>query len=140
MAMRTERITAAPVAAESPKPQPPAQLGDFAILKRLAHDYLKHRWLSVSAAVACMIVTSGMTAMLAELTDPISKKIFLQHNNSMMVVATLVLAIVGVVAIRALSTFGNDYILNSIAERVVSEVQRDMFRSQIQLDLGAVNE
>lgn len=131
--------------APTPAPAKPttskkADLGDFAILARLAREYLGHRWPVLGAAIACMIITSGMTAALAELTDPISKKIFLEPNTSMVVVLGLVSAIVGVVAIRALTTFGNDFILNTIAERVVSEVQRDMFRSQIQLDLGAINE
>jgi subfamily B ATP-binding cassette protein MsbA len=112
--------------------------GDLAILARLARDYLGRRYLAVGAAIACMILTSSMTGLLAELLDPASKKIFLEKNAGMVVVITF--GIVAVVAVRALTSFGEQFILNSIAERVVSDVQRDMFRSQIQLDIGAMNE
>ena len=49
------------------------------------------------------------------------------------------LVILGIVALRAVTTFGQDAMLNTIAERIVAAVQRDMFRSQIRLDIGAVN-
>jgi len=127
----------APTQTESPRPDLTPR-GDFAILGRLAHDYLGHRYLAVGAAIACMIITSSMTGLLAELLDPASKRIFLDKDAAMVVVITL--GIVAVVAVRALTSFGEQFILNSIAERVVSEVQRDMFRSQVQLDIGAVNE
>jgi subfamily B ATP-binding cassette protein MsbA len=132
-------IAAPPVPAqpESLKPAPKPR-GDFAILARLARDYLGHRYLAVAAAIACMITTSSMTGLLAELLDPASKRIFLDKDAGMVVVITL--GIVAVVAVRALTSFGEQFILSSIAERVVSEVQRDMFRSQVQLDIGAVNE
>jgi subfamily B ATP-binding cassette protein MsbA len=131
-----------PGAIEAPAPAETAPAAkprsDFAILARLARDYLGHRWLVVGAAIACMITTSSMTALLAEVIDPAIKKIFLERNAAM--VEVIVLAFVGIVAVRALTAFGTDYILNTIAERVVSEVQRDMFRSQIRLDIGTMNE
>ena len=112
--------------------------GDFAILARLARDYLGHRYLVLAAAIACMVATSSMNGALAWLLDPASKKIFLDKDAAMVLAITL--AIVGVVAIRSFTNFGEQFILNSIAERVVSEVQRDMFRSQIQLDIGTLNQ
>src|ERR1700733_4703597 len=72
--------------------------GDFAILARLARDYLGHRYLAVGAAVSCMITTSSMNGALAYLADPFSKKIFLDKDASM--VAILSIAIVVVVAVR----------------------------------------
>ncbi|MGD0192347.1 MAG: ABC transporter transmembrane domain-containing protein [Rhizomicrobium sp.] len=112
--------------------------GDFAILARLARDYLGHRYLTVGAALACMITTSSMTGLLPALLQPAIKDTFIKKDPSL--VRFVVLEIVAVVCLRAISGFGNEYIMNSIAERVVSEVQRDMFRSQIRLDIGALNE
>jgi subfamily B ATP-binding cassette protein MsbA len=108
------------------------------VLTRLARDYLGHRYLTLGAAVFCMTVTSSMNGALAWLLDPASRKIFLEKDSGMVVGITL--AIMAVVAVRAITSFGEQYILNAIAERVVSEVQRDMFRSQISLDIGALQE
>jgi subfamily B ATP-binding cassette protein MsbA len=139
MAVPTDNVNAAMTATVSPpRPRKPARSGDVAVLMRLARDYLGHRYLAVGAAVFCMIMTSSMTGALTWLLDPASRKIFLEKDSGM--VAAITLAIVAVVAVRAVTSFGEQYILNAIAERVVSEVQRDMFRSQIRLDIGVLQE
>ncbi len=126
-------VTAAP----APTPGKPAPSNDLAVLMRLARDYLGYRTLSLAAAVFCMITTSSMNGALAWLLDPASRKIFIEKDSSM--VAAITLAIVAVVTLRAVTSFAEQYILNSLAERVVSDVQRDMFKSQIRLDIGALH-
>jgi subfamily B ATP-binding cassette protein MsbA len=138
MAISTDSISIAVAAAPAPTPGKPAHSNDLAVLARLARDYLGHRTLSLAAAVFCMITTSSMNGALAWLLDPASRKIFLEKDSTM--VAAITLAIVAVVTVRAVTSFGEQYILNSLAERVVSDVQRDMFKSQIRLDIGALHD
>jgi subfamily B ATP-binding cassette protein MsbA len=114
--------------------------GDFAILYRLARDYLGHRWLVLGASVACMLTYSSMNGVMAYLFDPASKKIFLDKHVQLATVVAFTLAIVGVMVIRSLSNFGEQFIINSVAEKVIADLQKDMFASQIELDLGAMNE
>lgn len=127
--------TAAP-----PVPKEPAQATDLAVLTRLARDYLGHRVLTLAAAVFCMIATSSMSGVLAWLLDPASRKIFLDKDSTMAAVGGITLAIVAIVTIRSVASFGQQYILNSLAERVVADIQRDMFKSQISLDIGALHD
>lgn len=128
------RVTVAPSIADATATR---QAGDLAILRRLARDYLGRRWVAVATAFACMIVTSATTGALAYLFDPASRLIFLERNAAM--VTIMPLTILAVVAARAMSSFGEQFILNSLAERLIADVQRDMFRSQVHLDLGDVN-
>ena len=139
MATRFENMTAktAP-AAQSPSGAASGnRAGDFAIIRRLFRDYMGGHWVALGMAAACMILASGLNGTLAYVTDPATKAIFLDKNAAMLVVIPLV--ILAIVLVRALSTFGQDALLNTIAERIVAAVQRDMFRSQIRLDIGAVN-
>ena len=113
-------------------------LNDFGIIARLLHDYMRRRWNRLVLAVICMVVTAGMNGALAWLLDPAIKHIFLENNARMLPVITA--AIAGVVALRAIASFGEQYTLSNLAERVVADVQRDMFRSQIRLDIATLGD
>src|SRR5438552_1017296 len=119
-------------------PMMPGDLRDFAIIHRLLHDYMRRRWSRLVLAGVCMIVTAAMNGVLAWLLDPAIKHIFLENNAKMLPVITA--AIAGVVALRAVASFGEQYTLSNLAERLVADVQRDMFRSQIRLDIATLND
>ena len=116
----------------------PGDMHDFAIIGRLLHHYMRRRWNRLLLAAVCMIVTAAMNGVLAWLLDPAIKQIFLDNNARMLPVITA--AIAGVVALRAVASFGEQYTLSNLAERVVADVQRDMFRSQIRLDIATLND
>lgn len=114
------------------------QLSDWAIIKRLVRDYLGHRYAALAIAALCMVTVAALSGALAYLLDPITNFIFLQKRAGLL--APLALVVVGVVAVRAIATFGQDNIINGIAERIVSDVQRDMFHSQVGQDIAALND
>ncbi|HWE05311.1 MAG TPA: ABC transporter ATP-binding protein [Rhizomicrobium sp.] len=116
----------------------PADAHDFAIIQRLLRDYMGRRWNRLALAAACMLTTAGMSGVLAWLLDPATRQLFLENNPRMLLIIPL--AIVGVVALRAATAFGEQYVLNNVAERVVADVQRDMFSSQVRLDIATLNE
>jgi len=113
-------------------------MGDFRIIHRLVRDYMSHQWAWIAFAVVCMLVTAATTGGVALLIDPTVKYIFLQKNREMLMLIPL--AAVGIVMLRALSAYGADSTINTVGERIVAAVQRDMFRSQVQLDLAAGEE
>ncbi|HTT81936.1 MAG TPA: ABC transporter transmembrane domain-containing protein, partial [Rhizomicrobium sp.] len=119
-------------------PRSKVELGDFAIIRRLLRDYMGRRWNRLMLAAFCMITTATMNGVLMWLLDPATKQIFLDNNARMLPIISL--AIVGVVVLRAVTGFGEQYILNNVAERVVAYVQRDMFASQIRLDIATLND
>ncbi|MBV9063696.1 MAG: ABC transporter ATP-binding protein [Alphaproteobacteria bacterium] len=110
---------------------------DWRIIRRLVRDYLGRQWAALSIAAVCMIIAAGTNGALAAILNPAIKKIFLDKVPHMLV--TIPLEIMGIVLLRAISGFGEQYFTNSTAERIVAAVQRDMFRSQITLDLGSLN-
>jgi ATP-binding cassette, subfamily B, bacterial MsbA len=127
----------ADIAFAAVKARPAKRFGDMAIIRRLLRNYLGRHWLLLALGIVCMIVSAAMQGELAGLINPAIKKIFLQKHADQLIVIPL--EIMGVIVVRAISGFGEQSIINSIAERIVAAVQRDMFRSQIRLDLGALN-
>ncbi len=115
----------------------PGNSGDLSAVARLIRVYMTGHWGALALAAFCMVITSVMTAALAWIIDPAIKEIFLDKNSHMVLV--LPLGVLAVIAVRAVAGFGQDSILNAIAERIVALAQRDMFASQIGLDIGAQN-
>ncbi len=127
--------------ASSPAPVPavkPRGLNDYAIIRRFAEDYLLRRWPRLLLALVCMVLVAATTAAMASLLGPVIKKIFLQKDFHMLVILPIIT--IAVVTVRALSTFFQDTILTGTAERVIADIQRDMFQSQVRLDIAALNE
>jgi subfamily B ATP-binding cassette protein MsbA len=130
----------------SPTLHPPSRLerrarntraGDFRIIRRLLHDYLGKQWVALTIAGVCMVITAATNGALAAILNPAIKKIFLDKVPHMLV--TIPLEIMAIVLLRAVTGFGEQYFATSTAERIIASVQRDMFRSQIRLDLGSLN-
>ncbi len=120
-----------------PRTNEAQRLGDYAVIRRLVRDYLGRRYLLLAASIACMVLAAAMSAVLPLLLGPVVKKIFLAKDLHMLVV--LPLAVVTAVTVRAFASFGQDAILTGLSEIVIADVQMDMFRSQIRLDIAALN-
>ncbi|HVT26327.1 MAG TPA: ABC transporter ATP-binding protein [Rhizomicrobium sp.] len=122
-------------------PRAPARaavpMGNLAIVRRLVGGYLKGQWGTLMVAVACMIVTAGMTAALSWLLDPAIKLIFLDKRADMLTLIPL--AVLGVIVARALTTFVQQALVDTVGERAVAAVQRDLFDSLVHGDLASLN-
>ncbi|MBI3676938.1 MAG: ABC transporter ATP-binding protein [Proteobacteria bacterium] len=123
-----------PAVTQTPAPH---SASDGSIIRRLARDYLVGQRGVLLLAFLCMGVTAAMNGAFAWVLDPVIKKVFLDKNTTELLL--ICVGIVGIVAVRAVASFGQEALLNSIAERIVAFTQRDMFRSQIKLDIGALN-
>jgi subfamily B ATP-binding cassette protein MsbA len=131
MNLRPDNLTAAaPALPANPR-------GDLAISRRLLRDYIGNRWVLLSFGVACMVLSAAMNGALAGIINPAIKRIFILKHSADLI--RIPLEIMAVIILRAAASFGEQSITNTIAERISADVQRDMFRSQIRLDIGGLN-
>ncbi|HEY1961095.1 MAG TPA: ABC transporter ATP-binding protein [Rhizomicrobium sp.] len=140
MTVHPQDLTSKPVPAHDRVPaerRKQRQPADSRIVLRLLRHYLGEHWVALSIAIFCMVVTAATNGALAAILNPAIKKIFLDKVPHMLV--TIPLEILGIVLLRAVTGFGEQYFTNSTGERIVAAVQRDMFRSQIRLDLSSLN-
>ncbi len=120
-----------------PRARAAVPMGNLAIVRRLVRGYLKGQWGTLLIAVTCMIVTAGMTAALSWLLDPAIKLIFLDKRSDMLTLIPL--AVLGVIVARAVTTFIQQALVDTVGERAVAAVQRDLFKSLVHSDLAALN-
>jgi subfamily B ATP-binding cassette protein MsbA len=120
------------------KPRPErAPGGDGAIIRRLLRDYIGNQWGLLAIGIFCMVISAAMTGMMAGLINPAIKRVFLLKHADQFVIIPL--EYMAVIIVRAFASFGEQSITNTIAERISADIQRDMFKSQIRLDLGGLN-
>jgi len=129
-------MTAEPVPTKPPV-APLAARTSFVIIERLFRDYVRRQWKTLWPAVAGMAVTAAMTGLLAWLTDPAIKYLFLEKDNRMLI--AIPLAILGVVVVRAVAQFIQQSLMDTVGERAVAESQHDMMRALVHQDLGTLN-
>jgi subfamily B ATP-binding cassette protein MsbA len=84
-----------------------------------------------------MLLSAATTSALAYLVRPAIDLIFVDRRADMLV--AIPIAIVVVVVLRSLAGFGEQALINGLAEKVIAATQRDMFRSQVRLDLTSLN-
>jgi len=126
-------------AARVPAAGPPRVLdtGNTAVIRRLFHDYIRGQWLIFSAAIACMIVTSAASGTFPFVVNYTVKHLFLEKQSSMLAIVPL--AVIALMTVRAISWYGQQTLIDSVGERVVTATQRDMFDHLIRRDLASLN-
>jgi ATP-binding cassette, subfamily B, bacterial MsbA len=101
---------------------------------RIFDAYLKPRWASLAAAMGCAAVVGGLTATLAWLLDPAVKQLFIDRNPRALLIIPL--AIAGVALVRALAQIGQARLVNGVGNRMVGQVQADLFSGLVRADLA----
>src|SRR4051812_18919252 len=108
-----------------------------AVIRRLLGDYVGRRWGLLFLAVACMLATSAVSGLVPLLLNLEVKLIFLRHQAEMLLPMSL--AVMGVVAARAVSLFFGRMWLDSLGEKTVAAAQGQMFSRLIRRDLADLN-
>ena len=111
--------------------------GSFTVVRRLFHDYVQAQWVMFSVAIACMIVTSAASGLIPLIVDYAVKHLFIEKQSATLVLVPL--AVIVIMTTRAVSWYGQQTLIDSIGERVVTAAQRDMFDRLIRRDLVSLN-
>ena len=107
------------------------------IIRRLLRDYVRGHWGLLLLAILCMLLTSAVSGLVPHLLNLVVKLVFMRQQAEMLL--PLSLAVVGVVAFRAVSQFFGRMTLDSVGEKTVAAAQREMFSRLINRDLADLN-
>ena len=131
---KTERILNTPSTTPPAKPAKPEMTASMPLMKRMAKTYIRPYLPKVFLAMLLMFVTAAMTGAMAKLMEPIIDKVFSEKNSAMLLpVAATVLT---VFVLRGAAMYGQTVLMNTLSQRVVSDMQRDLFSHLIRSDLA----
>ena len=112
-------------------------MNNLEIIKRLYRDYTKKFRYKILLSVFFTLIVAGSTASIAWLLDPAVKKLFVEKNQ------TLLLVIPGFIifsfAMKGLSLYFAKTIMIGVAEDVKALIQKDMSKSLIKADTDFID-
>ena len=106
----------------------------WALLGRLFRDYLRPYIGGFGAAMVFMIMGSAMTATLARMIEPLVNGFSTTHGT--MYHTQVALEVLGIFIGGGLATYFHTVILNQIGQRIVTNVQRQMYGHLLNADLA----
>ncbi len=105
---------------------------NYEILKRLYINYTKKYLNKILVALLFAIILAGSTSSIAYLLDPAIEKIFLNKDESLILLIPCLIIIA--FALKGTSLYGAKVIMINISEEVRKSLQMDMMRSLIKAD------
>ena len=106
-------------------------------LKRLYKSYTKKYVKKIMIAVALSACIAASTSAIAYLLDPAIKKIFIEHDATLMIVIPIFIVLA--FATKGASLYFARIIMIGVAENVKKDVQSDMMRSLINADTQLID-
>ena len=104
------------------------------ILKRLFRDSIRPYSLRLFSSLFFMVIIALCTGATAWLLDPAIDKIFLDKDESMMLLIPI--AIILTLLIKSIATFIQIVLLNGVAQNVIADTQIKLFKKIINADLA----
>ena len=102
------------------------------ILKRLYRDYTKYYIGKIFLAVIFSILVAGSTSATAYLLDPAIDKIFLNRDQSLLILIPFLIIIA--FATKGISLYMAKFLMINVAEEVKKKIQMNMLSSFIKAD------
>ena len=108
------------------------------IVKRLYKSYTKKYLKNIVIAFLFSILLAGSTSSVAYLLDPAIKKLFIEQNQSMIILipSLIVLAF----AIKGASLYLARVIMIGVSEEVKKDIQNDIFSSLLKADTQTIDD
>ena len=112
-------------------------MSDISTLKRLYQNYTKKFVNKILISVFFSLIVAGSTSAIAWLLDPAIKKIFIEKDQTLILVIPF--AIVVAFAAKGFSLYFAKIIMINVAQEVTKNVQVDLVRSLIKVDTQTID-
>ena len=108
--------------------------GTGELVLRLVRGYLLPYKLKLTGAVVCMVLAAASQPLLAWLMEPVVRDIFINRDETMLVLVPL--AIMFIMVIGGGANFGQSVLMNWVGLRIVADLQARTFSHVLGLDLA----
>ena len=107
------------------------------ILKRLYHDYTKKHLKKIIIALLLSVAVAGSTSSIAYLLDPAIKQIFMNKDQTLIIVIPILIVVA--FAVKGLSLYIAKVIMIGVSEEVRKDIQNDIFSSLLKADTQTID-
>lgn len=107
---------------------------NYYILSRIFENYVKKHSRKLIISIICMIIVSATTALNAWMMQPVLDDIFIDKNESLILIIPLAILLIAVV--KGISSYIQSVLMSFVGYRLVADLQNDMFGSLIKCDIS----
>ena len=107
---------------------------NYYILSRIFQNYVKKHSRKLIISIICMIIVSATTALNAWMMQPVLDDIFIDKNESLILIIPLAILLIAVV--KGISSYIQSVLMSFVGYRLVADLQSDMFGSLIKCDIS----
>ena len=107
---------------------------NYYILSRIFENYVKKHSRKLIISIICMIIVSATTALNAWMMQPVLDDIFIDKNESLIMIIPLAILLIAVV--KGISSYIQSVLMSFVGYRLVADLQSDMFGSLIKCDIS----
>ncbi len=107
------------------------------IIKRLYRSYTKKYLKNIFTAFLFSILLAGSTSAVAYLLDPAIKKLFIEQNQSLIIIIPCLIVLA--FAIKGTSLYLARVIMIGVSEEVRKDIQNDIFSSLLKADTQTID-
>ncbi len=112
-------------------------MSDISTLKRLYQNYTKKFVNKILISVFFSLIVAGSTSAIAWLLDPAIKKIFIEKDQTLILIIPF--AIIIAFAAKGISLYFAKLIMINVAQEVTKNVQVDLVKSLIKVDTQTID-
>ncbi len=107
-------------------------------VKRLYFSYTKKYLKNIIIAFTFSILLAGSTSSVAYLLDPAIKKLFIEQNQTLIIIIPCLIVLA--FAIKGASLYLARVIMISVSEEVKKDIQKDIFSSLLKADTQVIDD
>ena len=113
-------------------------MSKFNTVKRLYNSYTKKYLKNILIAFVFSIILAGSTSSVAYLLDPAIEKLFIEQNQSLILIIPFLIILA--FTIKGVSLYLARVIMISVSEEVKKDIQKDIFSSLLKADTQIVDD
>ncbi|HEX2815856.1 MAG TPA: ABC transporter transmembrane domain-containing protein [Phenylobacterium sp.] len=114
----------------------PPELSARALIARVARIYLAPRWKGWITAFLAAIATAFFTTELAQILEPATNDLFINHKPGQLVRLPLMIVAIGLA--RMLASVTSASLINRMGNGVVGDVQVQLFARMVRADIARI--
>ncbi|HEY6084727.1 MAG TPA: ABC transporter transmembrane domain-containing protein, partial [Nitrospira sp.] len=96
--------------------------------------YLRPHRVRLAAAFVCSGLVAAFSGAYAWLVKPVLDEIFINKNESLLLVLPLALFVVSV--LKSAFNYGQNYLMNYVGNQVITDIRQELFGKMIRLPVG----
>jgi ATP-binding cassette, subfamily B, bacterial MsbA len=104
------------------------------LMLRMWRTYIRPHLAGLFWSLVLMLIAASSTGAMAKLMEPVIDKVFTAKDPLML--WPVAGAVFLVFTVRGAATYGQAVMMNALSQRIVSDIQRDMFAHLVQADLA----